>query len=398
MQSLPPEVRSVPPPSFVYPEMNVESFPPMRQPALPTLRKSPEAPRPRHASRNSGYTLRSSPLAGPAIAVSRPSADDDTQRLEEQNNADSEKTRTGATPSRITTLYPTPPSSLRNIPVSRTPSPTRSTFSIQSSASSATSSTPPSPTISPVTPSGSHTRTRPHAKIHQQLPPSGRTSMPISSPAQPEYPASAALFKPDTSPDATRNWLTKTAPPTFSRARAKGVVMPVKSSAKRPQTAPAAPGARNLDRQNTSILPQGRHAYRMEPISLNDEPNEYRTISSVHNSRDSGRHPTSSDGTFVKRKPRRPRSLMSFSSRPTLLGVREEHEREGESEIEGGGAEKDTTTQDNKLFVKENVMFPVLAMKDGRGDTSVVARREPEKTIGWIRRWKNSLKRFRDSL
>lgn len=135
----------------------------------------------------------------------------------------------------------------------------------------------------------------------------------------------------------------------------------------------------------------------MEPISLNEGFNEHRSMS-IHKSRDSGHHGTPSVSPFasLKRKPRRPRSMMSFPLHPTLGEVREEHEREGECEGESG---EDGTAQGGvEQFVAEKLRSPGLTRKDGCRDTSAVVRQEPEKVTGWTRLWKNPLKRFKGTL
>ncbi|KAF8513701.1 hypothetical protein JB92DRAFT_2830301 [Gautieria morchelliformis] len=377
------------PPSLA-PKMNVDPLP-LPQPVYFASRTNLEAPRPRHATRNSGYPLRSSPLAGPAIAVTRPSIIDGTYVPEPRHaNADPNRTRKGATPSRIPTPHLTPPSSLRSVSMSRTPSPARSMsdVSVRSAASSATSLSTHAVLLSATVPPSSsrpHPRPRSLVQPHPQPLRDARTRTSTPAPAPSEHPSSAAPFVPSTSRDPTRNWLTATTPPPFSRSRVNGVVMPVKASGRRPHTAPAASRASGLDSRAVSASPQRRHARRMEPLS----PAEARrAMSWDHHPHERGRP------ELVIRKQRRPRSLMASSLRSTLGEVREEHECEGDSagDVESG---KDSiaASAGHVPFVDKELVFPVVIMKDEREGGSPAAQEGTKNAAGWLkRRWKTSLK------
>ncbi|KAF8520319.1 hypothetical protein JB92DRAFT_3111880 [Gautieria morchelliformis] len=403
---LPPNVRCLPP--SLGPQMDVDPLPLVPQPVYFASRTNLETPRPRQATRNSGYPLRSSPLAGPVIAVTRPSIIDDTY-VPEDVYAD--RTRKGATPSRISTLHLTPPSSLRNVSMSRTPSPSRtpslsrspspsrsmSDVSVRSSASSATSlSMAHVPLLSPTIPSSSRPHPRPRSLVQPHSQPllhaRTRTSIPVTAPF--EYPSSTAPFVPNTSRDPTRNWLTTTTPPTFSRSRVNGVVMPVKASGRRPQTAPAASrtyhGTSGHDSGVVSASPQRRHSRRMEPLS----PVEARrAMSWDHHPHELCRPDLCHGvGTAIIRKQRRPRSLMALSLRSALGEVCEEHEREGDGEGDVESGKDRIAASGDTAFVDKELVFPVLSMKNQREDGSPAAQGGTKNAAGWLKRgWKTSL-------
>lgn len=118
--------------------------------------------------------------------------------------------------------------------------------------------------------------------------------------------------------------------------------------------------------------------------------------SALYNSAESGHAGmlTGLDPVMV-RKERRTRSLRTSSVRSTLGEVREEQEHEGEEDSEGDGeSNKDRSTSwPEARYVKDTLVFPVLAMKAENVEVSTAPRGEGENVTGWIkRRWTSSLK------